>query len=404
MILDKNRFNKIIMSSVLAGSLIVGSCGFALASSTAGASTGSSIIAAADQNARPGGDFRDGRKGFLETKLQSVLDSLVEKGTLTQEQAEQLLSFLKQQAEEQKGKAAGRFQALVDEGILTQDEAEALAKQIRTAAQARHQEQIQSFLDALVTDGTIDQSKADRLISFLEKQAESQKADPQAAPPQSNQNQNQNQNGNYPKARHAGFLAAAVQEGVLTQDEADAIAEKMKTVMEAKRQEEMKSALEKLVAAGTISQSTADQLLAFKPQPPEKNNANNNSQSTQPQSRSPFAAAVEQGILTQEQAEALAKQMHAAQDRQQEEIQSALDALVDNGTIDQSKADKVLSCLQQQKEQRQATASDQLKKRQQFNPFTAAVEKGIISQEQADAIKSALDSLMQKRASISNSN
>lgn len=287
---DKKRLSKTVLSGVLAGGLLLGACGAALAGDASNAARINPAVTGINQVA----NFRPGGRDFMGTKLQSVLADLVKQGTLTQEQSTNLLDFLKQQ-----------------------------------------------------------------------------KPDPGTP------------------------LGELVQQGILTQKEADAISQKMREAVQAEREKELRSALAALVAAGTIDESKADQLLTgFQKQSAQKENSGAADRGNTPKAQGPFGYAIEQGLLTQEQADALLKQMRAQdQSLRNEQLKAILEELVSAGTIEQSKADQVLSYLQKQETQHQAAAPGQAKGSNRVDPLSAAVSQGIITQQQADAIKNALSNL-----------
>jgi len=255
----------------------------------------------------------------------------------------------------------------------------------------------QETLEQLVTDGVIDQAKADEIKEYIDKLAEER----QAAEP-----------GTRPAGRQDLFTEL-VTNNILTQEQADTIKAKIKEIADQQHQQKISDSSKILVEQGTITQDQADKILnKFDEAEKERESfaqkmedmtlkeireyVQNNKEKTQ----NPIDQLVSEGVITQEQADAFQTALKdAAQEQNQQVISDRLKTLVEQGTITQEQADKVLGQLESSQNDRQ-TLFEEMKdmtpeERRQYmednmekpqNPIIQLVEDGAITQEQADAI------------------
>jgi len=138
-----------------------------------------------------------------------------------------------------------------------------------------------------------------------------------------------------------------------------------------------KSALDKLVAAGTITQEQEDAVLkVFSPKEdgtgkPERDG------------KGPMDSLVSEGTITQEQAEAISEAMKAARDSGKK-MEDVLAELVSAGTITEAQKEAILEKMPFKGEF----------KGEHKSPLDKLVSEGTITQEQADAIQKAVKAAM----------
>ncbi|MEL7564414.1 MAG: hypothetical protein AAGU27_05965 [Dehalobacterium sp.] len=289
------------------------------------------------------------------------------------------------------------------------------------------QEGLETILDELVADGIITQDKADKISEFISKKFEDTKdqreemknmtqEERKAAKEDREAIKDEN------KDKRGGILTELVDEGIITQAEADAIQEKLQEKMEAQREEMaakqkemMEEKYSKLIEEGIISQNTADQLLAFMEEKRDtmKEQREEIKDMTEEgikeaiskglSTRGGYLAdAVEAGIITQEEADAIQeyeqKEMKAKQETMMDEHYAKL---VDDGVISEEQADEIKEFIQAKAEEIKAQMDelkdmtdderkaffeenkDQLKR---INMLDEMVDAGIISQDQADKL------------------
>ena len=177
--------------------------------------------------------------------------------------------------------------------------------------------------------------------------------------------------------------------------------------------------ISQLVTDGILDQDTADSLVAYQTQKAAERKAQADSMaeitkeerqasrealkdSERPE---PFAEAVTDGILTQDQADAIKAAMpqkSTSEDgtaRVAKSVQN-FSSLVESGIIDQTTADNMKAYIEQKHAAAADTTSDGARtKSDRPDMYASMVTDGIITQEQADAIKAA----MPQRKAMTNS-
>lgn len=182
----------------------------------------------------------------------------------------------------------------------------------------------------------------------------------------------------------------------------------------AEKTSKIKSAIESLVTAGTITREQADAVI-------EAYTTGKGRNMSKAMHKNPFDKLVAAGTITQAQADAIADAAKAARENSKN-IKDILNELVAGGTITQNQADTIINAAKSAKENRsnmgdvlkglvaggtitqeQADAAakiftgnrgkDNFKERMK-NPIDKLAASGTITQEQSDAIRNAIKSAM----------
>ncbi|QHI73554.1 hypothetical protein [Aminipila terrae] len=204
----------------------------------------------------------------------SAIDTLVQKGTITQEQADAITASMpaKDGKTAFSGEKRGPFTKLVTDGTITQEQADAIMEAMKTAKDTDKTKT--DILSTLVTAGTITQAQADAITASMPTR------DSKTAF----------------SGEKRGPFTKLVTEGTITQAQADAIMEAMKA---AKDTDKTKTdVLSALITAGTITQAQADAITAGMPTKGDKTVATG-------EKHSPYSKLVADGTITQAQADAL---------------------------------------------------------------------------------------------------
>ena len=217
-------------------------------------------------------------------------------------------------------------------------------------------------------------------------------------------------------------LKDLVDKGTVTEDQAKSIRDKMRSIADQQMQQQWHKDLATLVAKGTITEEQSGQILTFL----ENNNQKirsvtdkikdmNPEQRTQylkenmSNTKDPISQMVEQGMITQQQSDAvrevvpsLMRTVHLTKQSPQQ-LQANLNALVAKGTITDDQAAKILTFLETNNQEMQSMPERikdmSLEQRTQYlkenlgnrkELVSQMVDKGIISQQQADAVREAV--------------
>lgn len=188
---------KTLLSVLLAGTLLLGAVSVAAADSSTSTSVPQSIKTLGQKFMGHGS--KDPAQ--METNMKSQLKTLVDKGTITQAQADKVLAYLQKMAESRKAdfeKVKNMTQAerqaymeanrdkdqnpltqLVTDKVLSQEQADAIAQLMpmhkgrgmkgEKPDAAASQAKMKETLTGLVDKGTITQTQMDSILSFMEK-------------------------------------------------------------------------------------------------------------------------------------------------------------------------------------------------------------------------------------------
>ncbi len=186
-------------------------------------------------------------------------------------------------------------------------------KMMGKADPAERNAELQTVVDKLVADNVLTQEQADRLVSYLKTQAEqriAQREEMRKLTPEQRQAQREKQ------LSKQGFLNQAVADQVITEDQAQAIQDALRSQHQASRDTALQNRLSELVSKGTINQSQADAVKSaldaqWQQRQAEMDKFRNLTpaerqtymQQNRSQRQAPLEALVKNGTLTQEQAD-----------------------------------------------------------------------------------------------------
>lgn len=154
--------------------------------------------------------------------LKESLKKLVKEGKLTQEKADNVLSYIKKNKDERQYRVL--FDDMVKKGIITKEEADDIREKNRDKRMLLRREKITKDLNELVKDKTITQEQANKFIEKLQKQDEEIKELHKKA-----KNMSPEQRKEYMKNALKGkdILEQMVKEGIITQKQAESMREVM---------------------------------------------------------------------------------------------------------------------------------------------------------------------------------
>lgn len=191
---------------------------------------------------------------------------------------------------------------------------------MRGTEQGTKEERMKSLLDELVTEGTITQTQEDELLAHFQEKAEERKAkfeEMKNMTPEERQAAREVNKGEKPEP-----LSEVVEEGIISQEEADAIKDKMHELRQEKRQEAMQTRLNMLVEKEVITEDQVDDILEVLEKEAANREANFEKmkdmskeerqaykQEMRETRKDILTQLVKDGTITQEQSDALAKML-----------------------------------------------------------------------------------------------
>lgn len=164
---------------------------------------------------------RKGKKGSL---LKESLKELVKEGALTQEKADNVLSYIKKNKDKRE-EHISLFDEMVKEGVITKSEADAIRDKNADKKILLRKEMITKSLNGLVKDKTITQEQANKFIEKLEKQDEKRRELHKKLRSMSQEERKEyiQKNG----LRGKDIIDEMVKEGIITQEQAGVMRDKM---------------------------------------------------------------------------------------------------------------------------------------------------------------------------------
>ncbi|QGU94404.1 hypothetical protein GOM49_04155 [Clostridium bovifaecis] len=164
---------------------------------------------------------RRGKEGNI---LKDSLKELVKEGTLTQEKADNVLSYIKKNKDKGEGNI-GLFDEMVKGGVITNKEADAIRDKKADKKILLRKEMITKSLAGLVKDKTITQEQANKFIEKLEKQNEERRELHKKLRSMSQEERKDyiQKNG----LRGKDIIKEMVKEGIITQEQAEVMRDKM---------------------------------------------------------------------------------------------------------------------------------------------------------------------------------
>ncbi|WP_432666401.1 hypothetical protein R9X47_08630 [Wukongibacter baidiensis] len=262
---------------------------------------------------------------------------------------------------------------------------------------SKRQVEFESILEELVSDGTLTSTQVDKIKEMAEEN----------------------------KGKRVNFFSELIDQGTLTEEEVDAIQEKVHEKKEAEKQERMQAMLDDLIEKGTITEDDASEILDFVNEKTEERKAEFEKikdmteeerkayfEENRPEKRNLTENLVEEGIITQEQADEIKELFpkHRKQSgekkgfdgdhvQRQEKLAEVLEKIVEDGTLSQDKADKILSFINAKEDERKAEfektkdmtreekkAYFEENRPQKGNLLDELVEEEIITQDEADTL------------------
>jgi hypothetical protein len=228
---------KKFLGGLMIGGLLLGGTGFALAANAADTSSTSS------SNTTINGPRMPGMKNMNSELMQSVFDSLVSSGTITQAQVDQILAKEKQleterqkmreqrenmtQAERQanrkenKPEKAKMFTQLVNDGTINQEQADAIRTAMHEKMAAQRQVELNSAVSGLVEKNVINTEQSTAILSKLTEMQTARQAQMEAMREMAPEQRQTYMKANKPqKVNPFDELVAA---GTLTQGQADEV-------------------------------------------------------------------------------------------------------------------------------------------------------------------------------------
>jgi polyhydroxyalkanoate synthesis regulator phasin len=237
-----------LVSVLLAGTLLLGLVSVAAADSTTSTSVSQSIKTLCQKG------YGAQTPAQMETELQAKLKTLVDKGTITQAQADKVVAYLKKMQETRKAdfaKVKNMTQAerkaymeqnrdkfknplaqLVTDKVLSQDQADAIAQLMpmhrgkgMKGDLAANQTKMKEILSGLVDKGTLTQKQMDSIITAMDKMHQERQADMEKIKnmtPEERQTYIQQL-----KSKKTSPIEQLVKDNVITSEQADAIRDAM---------------------------------------------------------------------------------------------------------------------------------------------------------------------------------
>lgn len=258
---------------------------------------------------------------------QSVLNNMVESGSLTQAQADTIASLVSKRGEGNKN----HFSDLVSAGTITQEQADAISAAMKDARDSG--QSLNDIAADLVSAGTITQEQADAINS--------------AVPFMGTR-------GDMPKRSENGGTSEIKRsfEGKITKEQAGETNDSDRSFIKAKR------------AKGEMFNSSETNAVS--------------------EHKSPFADLVSAGTITQVQADTINDAIKGARESKQS-LSDIVTSLVSEGTIMQEQANAINSAMPFTKARGEIS---KMPERKSF--FTDLVSAGTITQDQADAVLNAV--------------
>lgn len=227
------KLNKVV-SGIIVGGLLLTAGGISMASASDIPAKFSKMVSfQQDGQHRPGPGYPgQGQPKLTNENMKEVLGHLVSDGTLTQEQVDKFQAYIDETVTNAEGEEKNRqekrpdlFKDAVDKGIITQEQANIITNKIKEKGQEIRQEKIKTQLNTLVTSGTITQAQADGVLQAFEVSAAKRQEVLEKVKdmtPEEMQSHIQSL-----KKENINPLSQMVSDKTITQEQADAIAKLM---------------------------------------------------------------------------------------------------------------------------------------------------------------------------------
>ncbi|CAH2212282.1 hypothetical protein [Tepidibacter aestuarii] len=273
-----SRVRKLLSGVLIGGTLLSSVAGVAFANELSNLNLTNKASFSSQMN-----KAMDSKKHDFKQKKHDIkkdIDTLVEKGIITQEEADKMkelqeqkraemqeatkdmtkqerFEYMKQNKPENKG---GIFSELVEQGSLTQERADEIQDKIHQMKVDLNKQKHEERINKLVEYGIITQEEADKIKDFQEqKRAKMQEATKDMTKEEKFEYMKQNKPEN-----KGGIFAELVEQGLLTQQRADEIQDKMHQMKEDLNKQKHEERINKLVEDGIITQDEADKWTDFR--------------------------------------------------------------------------------------------------------------------------------------------
>lgn len=263
---------------------------------------------------------------------------------------------------------------------------------------------LEEILDKLVTDGTITQDQVDQLKTYMKENAPEKKDSAEF------KNQDEDKTSEKPVLQKHDILADVVAAGIITQEQADAVKDAMQTYQSEKQSTSMQERLDKLVEEGKITSEQSEAILeAFENISAERKATLEKIKDMTQEERqaylqehksefNPWQQLVEDGVLTQDQLDAMKGNVEKPQLRININAEGRLNQLVEDGKLTSEQSEAILEAIENLKtegkaaleamkdmtrEERQAYMKEH---KSDLNIGDKLVESGVITQDQLDEL------------------
>lgn len=282
------------------------------------------------------------------------------------------------------------------------------------SANQNMEQNIQDILSSMVDSGTISQAQSDAVLQYIKDQFAARQAQGKSTNGSAQEGTTADKTAQTPRT---DFFAAIVQQNILTSDQANALKQQLQQKEQQERQDAMTNKLDALVSAGTINQDQVTKIESYLTSQTDSMKADfekmkgmsaNDREAYFKQLKennvNPLVQMVNDGIITQQQSDAIAQAIHSGAARGGDRatnasnmVQKAIDNLVADNTITQQQADVIQGYVQKaitawkDKNTDGSTPQDRSAVMQQIKTagqdlLTQLVNDQVITQDQADAI------------------
>lgn len=315
--MKKIKISKTLIIGALAVSMILPFGMSALANDSGTTAVKDSLTnSASRKEMRKGRHHKGGKENFVQ--FESVLQSLVEDGTLTSSQVDNIKTFV----QENKGRRKNLFSEMIAQEILTQSQVDAILEKFHEEKVAKKREKMQTKLDDLVNNGTITNDQANEILDFINEKMEERRADFEKVKDMTAEERKEYFKENRPKK--GNLIEELVDEGIITEEQST----ELKKLMPQRKKgfgkkkgfssEKLNEILNAEVEKGTITKEKAANILEFMEKKKEESEAIREKvkdmtveerkaylEENKPERKNLIEELVEEGIITQEEADEL---------------------------------------------------------------------------------------------------
>lgn len=325
--MKKSKMSKALIIGALAVSMILPLGVSALANDSDTTLVKDSLTKSNYKTEMRKGDFHHDKRGKFnsEEKLaefEILLDDLIKDGTLTSSQVDKLKDFIQASS----SKRIDLFSELIDQKILTQEQVDAIHEKLHVKRIIEKKEMMQTKLDKLVDTGIITKDDASEILDFLNEKMEEREAAFEKVKDMTVEERREYLKENRPEK--GSFIKELVDEGIITEEQGSDINKLMPdhrkgfSKKKGHSKDRAKGMINDQVEKGTISQEKATKILEFIAKKEEERNeffekvrdmtAEEKKayfEENKPQRGNLMEELVEEGIITQDEADELSKNL-----------------------------------------------------------------------------------------------